>query len=839
MKRFLRLPTFLPAAAWMLAVVVSSSRAADPTPEQAKFFEEKVRPVLVANCFKCHSDQAQKGDLRLDSAEAAMAGGESGAVIVPGKPEESLLVEAIKYQSLEMPPTGKLGDEAIATLTEWVRLGAPWPGGHGSGVGGPALRKGKDKLTEEDRAWWAFQPVKDYPLPAIEGDQRSRTAIDRFLVVGRPFQADQNVDGPEGPSYNEADRRTLLRRLSFDLIGLPPTIEEVETFAADESPDAYERLADRLLASPQFGERWARHWLDLVRYAESDGYKADAYRPHAWRYRDYVIRSLNGDKPYDHFMAEQIAGDEIAPHDPDALIATGYYRVGIYEYNQRDVRTQWSVILNDVTDVTADVFLGMGMSCARCHDHKFDPILQKDYYRLQAFIAPIIQRDDMPAATPEQITDYERQLAAWEEKTAEVRRQLDELERQPIENAAKAFIAKFPDDIESYFAKAESERLPLEEQLRRLASRQILEEGGKIDFTKKLKDEKLARWKELKEQLANFDAEKPEPLPQAMMVSDVSHIPPPVTIPGKRDAEEIAPGILSVLDEGPLAYQIPSAGLNTTGRRTALAQWLGSESNPLTPRVMVNRLWQYHFGRGLVESASDFGRLGQPPSQPELLDYLARHFVSGGWEMKRVHRMMVTSAAYRQDSGFRVQGSGERDQTSEDGGQASKARHSPLTTHYSPAFRRLDAEQIRDAVLAVTGELDGRSGGEGSEWGTTRRSIYLKVLRNKRDAVLDVFDVPDGSSSTPLRNVTTTPTQSLLMINGPWMLERAKILAARIGREAKEPAEQVRLAYRLAFARLPTAEEEADAAAFVSGDRERLVDLCHVLLNSNEFVYVD
>jgi cytochrome c553 len=393
MERFHRSVTFLFPAVWLLAA--ASSQAADPTPEQEKFFEEKVRPVLVANCYKCHSDKAQKGDLRLDSAEAAMAGGESGAVIVPGKPEESLLVEAINYESLEMPPDGKLSAEAVAALTEWVRLGAPWPGGHSSGVGGPALRKGKDKLTDEDRAWWAFQPVKELPPPDFAGDTWSRTPIDRFLLARAEWQA--------GSLPYEADKRTLIRRVYFDLAGLPPTAEEVDAFLADDCPDAFERLVDRLLASPQFGERWARHWLDLVRYAESDGYKADAYRPHAWRYRDYVIRSLNADKPYDRFMAEQIAGDEIAPHDPDALVATGYYRIGIYEYNQRDVRTQWSVILNDITDVTADVFLGMGMSCARCHDHKFDPLLQKDYYRLQAFIAPIIQRDDLPAATPSRL----------------------------------------------------------------------------------------------------------------------------------------------------------------------------------------------------------------------------------------------------------------------------------------------------------------------------------------------------------------------------------------------------------------------------------------------------
>ena len=810
-----------------------SLRAGEPTPEQAKFFEEKVRPVLVANCFKCHTGKEPKGELRLDSGEAALAGGESGPVIVPGKPEESLLVEAINYRSLEMPPTGKLGDEAIATLTEWVRLGAPWPGGHGSGVGGPALRKVKDKVTDEDRAWWAFQPVKNYPVPEIAGDTRSRTAIDRFLLVDRASQPGQDGNAGLGSPAYEANKRTLIRRAYFDLVGVPPPIEDVDAFIADDRPDAYERLIDRLLASPQFGERWARHWLDLVRYAESDGYKADAYRPHAWRYRDYVIRSLNADKPYDRFMAEQIAGDEIAPHDPDALIATGYYRVGIYEYNQRDVRTQWAVILNDITDVTADVFLGMGMSCARCHDHKFDPLLQKDYYRLQAFFASIIQRDDLPAATPEQIAEHEQRLEVWEEKSAEVRRQLDELERPLVDTAAKAFIAKFPDDIESYFTKAD--RAPLEEQLRRLASRQIIEEGGKIEFEKKLKGDKLERWKELKKQLAAFDTEKPQQLPQAMMVSDVGPLPPPLTIPGKRDVEEILPGILSVLDDAPLPHQTPSTSSNSTGRRTALAQWLGSDDNPLTPRVLVNRLWQYHFGRGLVESSSDFGRLGQPPSQPELLDYLSGKFVRDGWEMKRMHRLMMTSSAYRQIgqvseyAGARVPGNASLPTPSHP--------HTLIPIHP----RRLDAEQIRDAALAVTGELDGRAGGEGSDWATARRSIYLKAFRNKRDALLDVFDIPDGSSSIPQRNVTTTPTQSLLMINGPWLLERAKTLALRIANEAKESDEQVRLAYRLVFARAPTAEEETDAVAFVSGDRgsERLVDLCHVLLNSSEFLYVD
>ena len=799
---------------------IAAEETAKPTSEQLQFFESKVRPILVANCHKCHSGKEPKGDLSLDSRDGLLEGGETGEVVVPGQPEKSLLVEAINRTSIEMPPDKKLADADIATLTEWVKLGAPWPEEPGSN--GPMLRKTRGKITDEDRNYWVFQPVRNTLSPDIEKDGWSRGSIDRFLL------ARMILEGLSPAA--EADKGTLIRRVKFDLLGLPPSPEDVVAFVADNSPDAYERLIDRLLASPLYGERWARHWLDLVRYAESDGYKADGYRPSAWRYRDYVIRSFNTDKPYDRFVQEQIAGDEIAPENPEALVATGYYRLGIYEYNQRDVRNQWNIILNDITDVTADVFLGMGMSCARCHDHKFDPILQKDYYRLQAFFAPIIQRDDVPAVTPQACSDYREKLKVWEEQTANLRRQIDEIEKPYVDAAAKAFIAKFPVDIEPIFDKPEGQRTPLEAQLVRLAGRQVIEEGGKVDFPKKLMGDEKTKWEGLKKQLAEHDRIKPQPLPEAMMVSDVGPVVSPVTIPGKRNAEEIAPGVLSVIDPSPLDILQPSTSLNSTGRRTALAQWLIRPDNPLTPRVMVNRIWQYHFGKGLVESSSDFGRLGQPPSHPELLDNLAADFVESGWSMKDVHRRLLSSAAYRQVS----HGADVQDSATKDPGNKWVSRMT---------VRRLDAEQIRDAALIATGEIDGTRGGPGGDNTSSRRSVYLKVMRNKRDDLLDVFDVPDGSNSIPQRNVTTTPTQSLLMINGPWMLARAKALAARVEREHGGATKEQKIAalYSSLFGRAPKADESTTATAFLgdNSSKERLIDLCHVLLNSNEFLYVD
>ena len=815
----------------------------EPTPEQIRFFEEKVRPILAEHCYKCHGSEQQKGSLRLDIPEMALAGGESGPVIVPGKPEESPLVEAIRWESLEMPPSGKLSPTQIATLTEWVRLGAPMPKGH-SDSGGLAVRKSRGVLTDEDRQWWAIQPIQRPVLPvhvasqagaegnaAVPGNQMNPSACDGWSAtpVDR-FVLDRMLAEGLRP-VAEAGRRTLIRRVTLDLTGLPPTVEEIEAFLSDERPDAYERLVDRLLASPRHGEAWARHWLDLVRYAESDGYKQDAYRPQAWHYRDYVIRSLNADKPYRQFVLEQIAGDEIAPDDPEALVATGYLRLGIYEYNQRDVRTQWTGILNDLTDVTADVFLGVGMSCARCHDHKFDPILQVDYYRLQAFLAPIAWRDDLPVVSAEVLANYRQQLAAWEAKTAELRAQIDEIERPYREAAVKAALNKFPDYMQEVFAKPAHERTPLEQQLVALAMLQTVGDEAKVDFSKKLKGETKARWEALKNELAALETEKPPPLPCPPTITDIGPVAPEVVIPGKRNAEPVAPGPLTLLDPRPTPIIPPPSG-TTTGRRTALARWLVSEDNPLPARVLANRLWQYHFGRGLAESPSDFGRLGQPPSHPELLDWLARELIDRDWSLKTLHRLIVTSAVYRQSSyGPQV---------------AAQASRDPANRWLARMnVRRLTAEQIRDAMLAVSGELDLWMGGEGADLERgTRRAVYLKVFRNTHDPALNLFDAPDGIASTPVRNATTTPTQSLFLINGPWTLARAQSFAERLAASPSATLEeQIDRAYLLALGRHPEADERAEALWFLQGhagtSREAWTDLCHVLLNSSEFLYVD
>ena len=816
-----RWPGLVLALGLFLTVPSVQAATPEPSPEQIKFFEEKVRPILAENCYKCHGSDKQQGKLRLDLRETVYGGGESGAAIVPGKPDESLLVEAINYGSFEMPPTGKLKDHQIATLTEWVRLGAPMPKDHG---GGPGLRQSRGVITEEDRQWWSFQPVQRSASPEIQNPKsKIENSIDAFIAASLAREGLEPAP--------EANKATLIRRLTWDLIGLPPTPDEIADFLADERPDAYERLVDRLLASPYHGERWARHWLDIVRYAESDGYKQDAYRPHAWRYRDYVIRAFNQDKPYSQFVLEQLAGDEVAPNDPDALTATAFHRLGIYEYNQRDVRNQWEIILNDVTDITADVFLGMGMSCARCHDHKFDPILQKDYYRLQAFFAPVLWRENVIIASDAEVAEYQQKLAMWEEKTADIRRQIAEIEDPIRKNSINTVLVKFNDELQAMRAKPAAERTPIEQQLVYLMEYQAIDGEGKVDIKGKLKGEQKEKWETLQKQLAEFDSIKPEPLPCVQSVTDVGPVAPETTIPGKRNAEPVAPGPLSVLDAGPL-HVPPSPSSQTTGRRTALAQWITSPDNPLASRVLANRLWQHHFGRGLSETPSDFGHLGQVPSHPELLDHLACELLDHGWSMKRLHRQMVTSATYRQAS----TGADVVDSIAKD----------PANRWWSRMpVRRLAAEQIRDGALAVSGEIDVRMGGPSGDSGkTARRAVYLKVLRNSQDAVLDVFDTPDGLVTMPVRNVTTTATQSLFMINGPWMLKRANAMARRLSDPPSATLEErVQRAYELAYGRKPTAGELKDATEFLQTNagqsEEALVDFCHVILNSNEFLYVD
>ncbi len=828
-------------------------RAAEPTldPESIKFFESKVRPVLIARCLKCHGPAQQKGQLRLDSREAVLKGGESGEVVVSGKPGESLLIEAINRTGLEMPPDTPLKENEIAALTEWVRRGLPWPTVDGKSR---TLEPGGKGITDADKQYWAFQPIKNPAVPDLKSQisnlkSQIRNPIDQFIVAR--LQADGFTPA------SEADRRTLIRRLTFDLTGLPPTPVEIAEFENDSRDDAYERLVDRLLDSPAYGERWARHWLDLVRYAESDGYRKDDYRPHAWRYRDYVVRSFQTDKPFDRFVQEQIAGDEIDPDNPDALAATGYLRLSLYEYNQRDARTQRNEILNDITDVTGDVFLGFGMGCARCHDHKFDPILQKDYFRLRAFFAGILPQDAKPLATKAEIEAHQAKHAEWEAKTADIRAQLAELEKPHFAKLKASAIFKFPAEIQTILKTDDVRQLtPLDRQLYDLAYRQVQYEHDQIGT--KLKDESKKKWDELRAELKKFDDLKPAALPIGYAVTDVGPIAPPTVIPGDKSETDIVPGPLSVLDDSQTKIVPLVTSPNSSGRRAELARWLTSPENPLTPRVMVNRIWQYHFGKGLVATSSDFGRLGESPSHPELLDWLASRFVgqafqpdpntqstSNGvrlesltykpWSFKSLHRLIVTSATYRQSAAHP-----DADK------QALKDPSNRLL--WRANIRRLDAEQIRDSMLLVSGKLDMTSGGPSVPASKPRRSIFTEQRRNSPDPLLDVFDSADGFSSTPERNVTTTPTQALLMINSKDSLARAAEFARRVKSESGDDREsQIALAYRLAFGRDVTEAEIKTALDFFNRQAARnaaaassvLSDFCHVLLNSNEFLYVD
>ncbi|MFM7846005.1 MAG: DUF1549 and DUF1553 domain-containing protein, partial [Planctomycetota bacterium] len=513
----------------------------------------------------------------------------------------------------------------------------------------------------------------------------------------------------------------------------------------------------------------ARHWLDLVRYAESDGFKQDDYRPHAWHYRDYVIKSLNADKPYDQFIREQLAGDELAPNDDEAQVATGFLRHWIYEYNQRDVRSQWTNILNDVTDVTADVFLAMGLGCARCHDHKYDPLLQRDYFRLQAFFAPLVPRDDRSLATAAERADYAQRLSDWERKTAEIRTEMTAIEQQIRAQTTQSAIDKFPKDIRPMLRKSPDERAPLEQQLAELANRQVTLEQVNVKMESRLKDEAKERWVALKKRLDEYAIDRPAPLPVVNAVSDVGVHAPPTVIPGGREGAVIEPGFLSILDPAPATIQ-PLPALPSTGRRSALANWLTQPDQPLTPRVAVNRLWQYHFGRGLVKTASDFGRLGEPPTHPELLDWLAGQLLQHNWQWKPLHRQLVTSATYRQAAA--------------EASTVAKLRDPDNRLWWRMNVRRLDAEQIRDALLQATGELDLAMGGPSAEWSRPRRSVFTRVIRNQRDPLLDVFDSPDHILSTAERNVTTTPNQALLMMNGKYLLDRAQVLAQQVAQTA-------------------------------------------------------
>ena len=817
-----------------ITLVVLSSRniAAEsnrPTREQLRFFETKVRPLLAARCFKCHGAKKQQGKLRLDARANAIAGGESGPAIVPGKPGESLLIEAVNYTSLEMPPDGKLPHRDIKVLTAWVKMGAPWPGDTN-------VRRVVDsetfQITNEDRQFWSFQPIVRPEVPATDDDWAGQP-IDAFVF--RKLKAAGFLPSPP------TSRRELILRVYFDLIGLPPSPEKVDAFVADESPGAYEKMIDRLLERPQYGERWGRHWLDLVRYAQTNGYERDDEKPYAWRYRDYVIRAFNEDKPYDRFILEQLAGDELDDLTHDSIIATGFYRLGVWDDEPDDkVLAVWDEI-DDMLRTTGETFLGLTIGCARCHAHKFDPIPQADYYRLAAFF-----RNIAPYGKDQSSTHWELNPDAV---------------YTPLATAEE-------------FAKFKSREGELRRNVARLKKR-IAELGDAKDKA----DEKKA----LEEEVKRLEDELKHPFEQALSVREPGPSPPKMHLLVRGSpltkGREVQPGFLTVLSDAPPAIAPPAANdanplrrmlrelgvKQTSGRRLALARWIAGKANPLTARVMANRVWHYHFGRGLVPTPSDFGRTGQPPSHPKLLDWLAAELRDGGWRLKRMHKQILLSNTYRQSS------------------RANNARAAEIDPNnallWRQNLRRLDAEVIRDAILAVNGRLNLKAGGRGifpqlsqgvlatqsrpgSGWGQSseqeqaRRSVYIYIKRTLTVPLMDSFDQPTPDQPAPARATTTIAPQALILLNSTFMDNNAAAFAERVVREAgDERPKQVDRAFRLALLRPPAEQERQLALEFLdrqkaefqsvgkndvaASERHALTAMCRMLFNLNEFMYVD
>lgn len=692
-----------------------------------------------------------------------------------------------------------------------------------------------------------FRAPRRPALPAVRDKNWIVSPIDAFILAR--LEAEGLAPSPP------ADKPRLLRRVTFDLTGLPPTIAEQEAFLADTSAEAYRKVVERLLASPHYGERWAQHWLDLVRYAETDGFKADDLRPSAHRYRDYVIRALNADLPYDRFVRQQLAGDELEPDNPDALVATGFLRLWPDESNAANLEQRRQEILDDVTDVTGQVFLGLTFGCARCHDHKYDPILQTDYFRLQAFFAPMRPRDDLPAATPAQRRAYRRRLDAWEAASQDIRAELDQLLADKRRQRREYTLGRFRPEIQQAVRTPDEKRTPYQRQIAFLAEKQLY--AAEKTAASRLPAESKKRYQELEKKLSALPVPRPQPLPTAMAVTDVGlEVPPTHLLAGgdwRKPRQELQPGYPHFLDKSPPDIR-PITERKTTGRRSALARWLTCKDNPLTARVLVNRLWQHHFGVGIVGTSSDFGVIGDPATHPELLDWLAVELIENGWSLKHVHRLMVLSAAYRQDSRVNPANPVHRQAVRVD-------RDNHLLWH--ARRRRLEGEAIRDAMLALSGELNFRPFGRSARpklpdhiskyaWKPDayledqhRRSIYVFAKRNMRYPLFDVFDLPDMHNSCARRLTTTTAPQALLLLNGDFALERGKHLAAALHQRCGgDEVRMIAQGYRLAWGRRPRAEEIQLARRFLrtrseARRRAAFADFCHALLCTNEFLFLD
>jgi mono/diheme cytochrome c family protein len=829
-------------AALLLSGALPQVRSSEKTTslssaEAASFFEQKVQPILKANCFACHGEGKKiKGSLRLTSRETILKGGDSGPAVVLNKPEQSLLLQAVNYRDPKMPPKGRLPQPQIDILTRWVQMGIPWPAGARDAT---AKRHGPPPVDEEAKQFWAFRPITRPTLPPVRQRSWVTNPTDRFVLA--------KLEAAGLPPSPPADKVSLLRRVSYDLIGLPPSPSEVDAFLADHSPDAYEKVVERLLASPHYGEHWARHWLDLVRYAETNSFERDGAKPNVWRYRDYVVRSLNEDKPYDQFIREQLAGDELEKVTAQSLIATGYYRLGQWDDEPVDLVQALYDELDDIVATTGQVFLGLTVNCARCHDHKIDPFPQKDYYRLLAFFQGIerygvrspesvVKASLRPIAIPGNAAAGHAEVEAYHKKLADGRQQIKAVE--------------------------ESVRPRLEggerDDFRHEANRVAILRKHVPDL---LSQEEFDGYLSMRRELHSLVMNKPGALAEALCVTEIGRTPRDtfVLLRGNPQAkgEKVDPGFPSVLTATAPVMPRPAAAAKSTGRRRVLADWIAGAGNPLPSRVLTNRLWQYHFGRGIVRSASNFGYQGTPPTHPALLDWLASEFVARGWKLKAMHRLMVLSSTYRMSSRPNTQA-------------LAKDPENDWFWRFDP--RRLTAEEIRDSILAVCGNLNPQKMGgpsvytvipqevlagqsmPGAGWGNSppedrnRRSIYIHVKRSLVVPLLAAFDAADTDASCPVRFTTTQPAQALGMLNSAFLNEQAKIFAEDLSAKAgSDPAAQVRLALRRTCQREPALRDVERGVEFIHrmgaeyhlAPEEALRSFCLLALNLNEFLYLD
>lgn len=806
-----------------LAGTLHAAEEPKSDPEGEKFFEAEVLPILKAHCFNCHGGEKKiQANLNLTGRDDVLKGGDSGPAVDLKTPPDSVLLQAINYDGLEMPPKGKLPQAQIDTLTKWVERGLPY-----SSKASAAVKHGPPQVDDEARRFWSFVPVKRPEVPAVKNAGWVLSPTDAFLLA--------KLEAAGLTPAADASKTTLLRRAYYDLIGLPPTTEQTAAFLADESPNAFEKVVDELLASPHYGERWGRHWLDLVRYAETNSFERDSAKPNAWKYRDYVIQSFNSDKPYDQFLREQLAGDELDEVTSETIIATGYYRLGQWDDEPADPMQAYFDELDDILATTGQAVLGLTVNCARCHDHKIDPFPQRDYYRLLGFLHGIRRYgpDSQRVIAPEQ---------AREKQSAEVQahqKQVDEIKQQltAIEDLVRPHLAGGEKDD----FKNEQNKLP------------ILKKHSPAHVS----EEKVEEFERLRRRLRRLERERPAALDSALAVFERPAPETFVLIRGSHQAhgEKVVPGFPAVLGNQDATITKPAQG-DSSGRRRALAEWLTKPENPLTARVIVNRIWQHHFGRGIVRTSSDFGYRGTPPTHPELLDWLASEFVAGGWKLKPLHKRLVMSHAYRMSS-----------QPNE--AALTKDPENDLFWRFN--LRRLSAEEIRDSVLAVSGNLNLKTGGPsiyptipkevlagqsvpGSGWHTsspeeqTRRSVYVHIKRSLSLPILAAFDSADTDSPCPVRFTTTQPTQALAMINSDFLNEQAGVFAANAQKLAgSEPATQVAKILERVTQRTPNQSEIDRGVKFLARMQSEhqlspdaaLKNFCLLSLNLNEFVYLE